>query len=196
MRWLIGKGADPMQRSSSGKLPIHNAASCCLESLGVLLETGCDINFKDDIHEETALHHACNSCCKETILHLIQTGAAFNLVNKRGETPLHKLLRFAIDYHDFHSKLRIDIAKKLISIGFRIMPLQSKSQTSKRKGRDKVGDLYKTLKTSLVEVPTLQSIARVELRESMSCDSFGKKIELLDIPRHLKSYLFFTDISF
>ena len=195
VRWLIDKGADPMQRSSSGKLPIHIAASSCPQSLRVLLQTGCDVNIKDDINEETPLHYACNSCCRETILQLIQSGAAFNLVNKRGETPLHKLLRFAIDFHDFHSKLRTDIAKKLIAVGFRILSLPSKSKTLMRKGRDKVRDLYLILKTSLVKVPTLQSIARTELRETMSHHSFEKKLEFLDIPRHLKSDLLFTDFS-
>ena len=183
-----------MQRSSSGKLPIHIAANSCPESLRVLLQTGCDVNIKDSINEETPLHHACNSCCKETIIQLIQYGAAFNLVNKRGETPLHKLLRFAIDFHDFHSRLRTDVAKKLIAIGFRILPLQPKSKTSMRKGRDKVRDLYSTLKSSLVKVSTLQSIARAELRETMSCHSFGKNLEFLDIPRHLKSDLLFKDL--
>ena len=152
------------------------------------------MNNKDVIHEETPLHYACNSCCKESILILIQSGAAFNLVNKRGETPLHKLLRFVIDFHDFHSKLRKDIAKKLIDIGFRILPLQSTSKTRMRKDSDKVQDLYTTLKTSLVTVLTLQSIARAELRELMSCDMLGKNLELLDIPRHLKSDLLFADL--
>ena len=153
------------------------------------------MNIKDVVHGETPLHYACNSCCIETILVLIQAGAAFNLVNKKGETPLHKLLRFAIDFHDFHSKLRKDIAKKLIAIGFRILPLQSSNKTPMRKGRDKIRDLYTTLKTSLVTVPTLQSIVRAELREIMSCHSFGKKLQLLDIPRHLKSDLLFADLT-
>ena len=153
------------------------------------------MNIKDAIHGETPLHYACNSCCKETILVLIQAGAAFNLVNKRGETPLHKLLRFAIDVHDFHSKLRKDIAKKLIAIGFRILPLKATNKNPMRKGRDKIRDLYTTLKTSLVTVPTLQSIARAELREIMSCHSFGKNLEFLDMPRHLKSDLLFSDLT-
>ena len=141
VRWLIDKGEDPMQRTSSGKLPIHIAASSCSESLGVLIDAECDVNIKDVVHGETPLHYACNSCCKETILVLIQAGAAFYLVNKRGETPLHKLLRFAIDFHDFHSKLRKDTAKKLIAIGFRILPLQSSNKTHMRKGRDKIHNI-------------------------------------------------------
>ena len=153
------------------------------------------MNIKDVVHGETPLHYACNSCCRENILTLIQSGAEFNLVNKRGETPLHKLLRFAIDFHDFHSKLRKDIAKKLVDIGFRILPLRSTNKSTMRKGRDKMRDLYTTLKTSLVTVPTLQSIVRAELREILSCHLLGKNMELLDIPRHLKSDLLFAHLT-
>lgn len=171
------------------------AATCCADTVDVLLRSGCDINIKDDIHGETALHHACNSCCKETILCLIQSGAAFNLVNRRGETPLHKLLRFAVDYHDFHAKVRMDVARHLMSVGFKMMPYQSKNQVIKRKGRDKISDVHKTLKATFTDVPTLQSITRAELRETLSSDMFRKKLDLLDVPRHLKSYLLCKDLN-
>ena len=196
MRTLLEKGSNPVQKSGSGKLPLHIAATSNADVIDVLLETGYDINITDEVHGETPLHFACSSCCKDTVVRLIQRGATFNLVNKRGETPLHKLLRFAVDYHDFHSKTRMEFARKLISIGFKMVPKKCDFKSSKRKGRDKVGDLYAFLKLSVPDVPTLQSIARAELRETFHGTALEKKLELLDIPKHLKSHLLFHDTSF
>ena len=159
------------------------------------MKTGYDVNVTDDVHGETPLHHACSSCCKETVIRLIQHGASFNLVNKRGETPLHKLLRFAIDNHDFHSKIRREFARCLVSFGFKLKPIKCDFSISKRKGRDKVRDLYASIQCSMQNVPTLQSIARAELRDTFKSKNFEKKLDSLDIPKHLKSYLLFRETS-
>ena len=195
IKLLICKGADPYQKSGSGKYPLHTAATSSVEVVDALIQAGYDINIRDEVHGDTPLHYACSSCCQETIARLIQCGATFNLVNKRGETPLHKLLRFAVDFHDFHAKTRLEVARKLISIGFKMVPNDSNLQMSKRRGRDKVSDLYIFLKSSMLNAPTLQSIARAELRQTLSSADLVKAINMLEIPRHLKSYMLFKDDS-
>lgn len=195
VKLLICKGADPYQKSGSGKYPLHTAATSSVEVVDALIQAGYDINIRDEVHGDTPLHYACSSCCQETIARLIQCGATFNLVNKRGETPLHKLLRFAVDFHNFHAKTRLEVARKLISIGFKMVPNDSNLQMSKRRGRDKVSDLYIFLKSSMLNAPTLQSIARAELRQTLSSADLVKAIDVLEIPRHLKSYMLFKDDS-
>ena len=67
---------------------------------------------------------------------------------------------------------------------------------SKRKGRDKVRDLYASIQFSMLNVPTLQSIARAEFRNTFNSKNFENKLDSLDIPKHLKSYLLFRETSF
>lgn len=190
---VIKLGADPLVRSSSGKLPIHVAAKNSPEVLALLIQSGQDVNTLDVINKETPLHIACGAACRETIHTLIQHGCRFNMENNHGQTPLAKLLRFTANDHDFHAKTRLGIARLLISIGFRMSPQNCKTNN---KGRDKCHDRYTSLRLSLTTPPRLQNLARSTVREAITSGvSLRQEIDKLDIPLNLKSFIFFHDLK-
>ncbi|XP_045214346.1 serine/threonine-protein phosphatase 6 regulatory ankyrin repeat subunit B-like [Mercenaria mercenaria] len=194
VRRVISLGANPLVKSSSGKFPIHLAAKNAPDVLAELLENGGDVHALDNVNKETPLHIACGAACRETILTLIQYGSRFNIENNHGQTPLAKLLRFTNSDHDFHTKTRLNIAKVLISIGFRINC--HKTSSIFNKGRDKSCDRYISLKMSLQAPPPLQSLARATVRESLTSGSgLQKEVTKLDIPVNLKSYIMLKDLK-
>jgi hypothetical protein len=194
VRLLIKLGASPLVKSSSGKLPIHIAAKNAPDVLNELIQEGANVNIVDDVNRETPLHIACGAACRETILTLIQSGSTVNITNRHGQTPLAKLLKFTNNDLDFHTKTRLDIARTLISLGFR-MNCQT-SCTQYTRGRDKGYDKYKSLKLSLKSPSSLQNLSRIAVRDSFKFDSdIVKDICQLDIPVNLKSYLLFNDVN-
>lgn len=111
-----------------------------------------------------------------------------------GQTPLAKLLKFANNDLDFHTKTRLDIARTLITIGFR-MNCQ-RSCTKNNKGRDKGYDRYISLKMSLKSPSSLQHLARIAVRDCFKDGSIVRKdVSQLDIPVNLKSFLMFNDVT-
>ena len=194
VRHLLKLGAQTHQTSASGKYPIHVAAAHSGDIVETLLGEGQSVDVTDYVNKDTPLHIACGLAVHETILKLVQNGAKFNLLNKHGETPLYKLLKFTTDSHDFHSRTRIHMARKLITIGFR-MPVLNHNKTSK--GRDKTRDKYMTLMQSVSEVPSLQNISRAIVLNSLHPNSsLVEIIDNLEIPQNLRKYLLFRDNSF
>ncbi|XP_069121622.1 ankyrin repeat and SOCS box protein 13-like [Argopecten irradians] len=198
VEWLLKNGADPKMCASSGKEPIHVAAAHSGPIVVRLIKAGCDVNTQDHVKGDTPLHIACARCCEGAILTLVQHGAKLNLKNNDGETPLEKLLKFAQNVPNFHSKTRINLAKSLVKIGFR-MPSRdyqsgkSKSRASRRVGRDKVADLYRTIMATTKDCGSLQHLCRLKVREEVRGQSFEKSVVRLDVPKLIKAYLMFKD---
>ncbi|XP_045211440.2 ankyrin repeat and SOCS box protein 8-like [Mercenaria mercenaria] len=196
VRRIITLGANPLAKSSSGKLPIHLAAKNAPGVLAEIVKDGHDVSILDDVNNETPLHVACGAVCRETILILIQSGCRFNIESKDGQTPLAKLLRFTNNVHDFHTKTRLQLAHELISIGFRMNQRIKVPSTTYNKGRDKCYDRYVSLRKSLKALPSLQSLARLTIRESLTLKTgYQKEINKLDIPVNLKSFIMFHDLK-
>jgi hypothetical protein len=198
IRRVVTLGANPLVKSSAGRLPIHLAAKDAPEVLVELIRDGLDVNVPDDINSDTPLHIACSAACRETILTLIQSGSRFNAENLKGLTPLAKLLQYTHNDHDFHTKTRLSIAKELISIGFRMChPRRKQTSHSSCSRRDKSYDRYHAIKLSLKSPPCLQSIARLTIRESLTHGKYvQKEIDNLELPFHLKSFIMFKDMRF
>ncbi|XP_060064279.1 ankyrin-3-like [Ylistrum balloti] len=195
--WLLRKGADPKRCASSGKEPIHVAAAHSGPIIVQLLNAGCDVNTQDHIKGDTPLHVACARCCEDGIVTLVQHGAKFNILNNHGETPLEKLLKFAQNFPNFHSKTRINIAKSLVRIGFRI-PSKEKGEKSSmhksgRVGRDKIADVYKSVMANMTGTGSLQHLCRLRVRDEVKGQSFEKSVASLDVPKLVKDYLMFKD---
>lgn len=197
-KWLISHGAHTHTKSSAGKYLLHVAATNSPHVLDLLLEQGQYVNMTDDVNNDTPLHLACNMSCHESIVVLIKHGCRFNVLNKHGDTPLMKLLQQVKGPIDFHSRTRIALAKKLINIGFRAH--RSKQRSSGRwkqpTGRDKVFEKYLELREQVNEVPPLQNIARLVVRDSLELGmSMKKHVLTLDIPEHLKSFIMFSQLA-
>ena len=189
---FVNRGVDPQQSAISGKGPIHVAAAHSAEAVRRLVDLGCDVNARDTVHSDTPLHVACWRCCKETTETLIKLGAHFNAVNNEGETPLEKLLKFATDYHNFHSQSRIKLAQILVKIGFKLN--FSEKRSTHRKGRVKVNDLYNNLFSSkLQNVSSLQHMCRLAIRNSIHCKDVNNAIRTLQIPVSLCGFVAFSD---
>lgn len=157
---------------------------------------GQDVNMTDLVNEDTPLHIACNMSNPDSILVLIKHGCHFNTLNKKGETPLVKLLRLTRGSQDFHSRTRLELARRLIHIGFKMYKKDTKSFAKGKNlnGRDKAYDKYTEIVKGSTDVPSLQSIARSEIRNSLlSGLSVKKQVAKLEIPIHLRSYLLFAD---
>lgn len=196
VREVIKLGADPLVRASSGKLPLHLAAAHDPKVLQFFLENGQDVNIADVINKETPLHVACTTAHKEAIVKLIHFGCKFNLENSQGETPLAKLLRFTSDLNDFHSKTRVEMARKLIDIGFRMSQKNSKQAKGKLRGRDKTYDRYTNIRMSARTPQSLQEITRERVRESLNVShKVHKHLKTLDIPHNLVPYILYHDFQ-
>ncbi|XP_033727151.1 LOW QUALITY PROTEIN: ankyrin repeat and SOCS box protein 16-like [Pecten maximus] len=195
--WLLKKGADPKACASSGKEPIHVAAAHSGPIIVHLIKAGCDVNTQDHIKGDTPLHIACARCCECAILTLVQHGAKFNLLNNHGETPLEKLLKFAQNVPNFHSKTRIILAKSLVKIGFEChQKIRAKNQhrgNSRRVGRNKVADVYKTVMATMKSTGGLQHLCRLKVRDEVRGQSFEKSVACLEVPKLVKDYLMFKD---
>lgn len=188
---LLQHGADPKLYGNNGRQPIHVAAAHSAAIIEKLVDVGCDVNTQDPIHGDTPLHVACSMCCTETVEALIRCGAKFNVLNNQGETPLHKLLKFATDNHDFHSQSRQKLAKYLVKLGFTVTT-QSKVRTPKNKrGRDKVYDVYTKLMSTSKSIFTLQELCRLKMRDNIHTQTPNASIDSLDIPVSLITYLKF-----
>ncbi|XP_062612746.1 ankyrin-3-like [Saccostrea cucullata] len=194
--WLVSRGVDPRGAGISGKQPIHVAAAHSPDVISSLVDLGCDVNQIDVIHHDTPLHIACSRCNAETIETLIKHGAKFNLVNSEGETPLTKLLKFATDTVNFHSKSRMNIARQLIKYGFINKQSKPGNNGKKKVGRNKVQELYKRLRLENKSVSSLQHLSRLVISDNIKPVSVQKAVRTLDIPPHLKEYLLFSDFTF
>ncbi|XP_061164077.1 ankyrin repeat, PH and SEC7 domain containing protein secG-like [Saccostrea echinata] len=194
--WLVARGVDPKDTGISGKQPIHVAAAHSSDVISRLVDLGCDVNQTDVIHKDTPLHIACCRCNGETIETLIKCGAKFNLVNNEGETPLTKLLKFATDAVNFHSKSRMNLARQLMKYGF--ISKQSKlwKNVKQKVGRNKVQELYKRLRLENKTVSSLQHLSRLVISDNIKPVSVRKAVHTLAIPPHLKDYLMFSDFTF
>ena len=189
---LLKNGANPRFTETNGKQPIHVAAAHSGVIVKKLVENGCDINTRDPIHRDTPLHIACAMCNTETVEALIKCGAKFNMLNKHGETPLHKLLKFATNSHDFHTQSRLKLAKFLVRLGFTI-PQEKIKNTKTSRGRNKVLEVYNNLKKSSKCVFTLQHLCRLEIRDSLHSTAMNTDIECMELPRNMICFLKFVD---
>lgn len=193
---LVSGGVDPKSAGDNGKQPIHVAAAHSADVISRLVELDCDVNQPDVVHSDTPLHIACCRCNEKSIETLIKIGAKFNLTNNEGETPLAKLIKFATNTVDFHSKLRMKLARQLIKYGF-VCKQKNSERTNKRKiGRDKVIELYQRLQKEPREVSSLQHLSRLVISANLQPKTLRKAVFSLDIPHHLKDYLMFPDFRF
>lgn len=192
IRWLISRGADPRSFGASGKQPVHVAAAHAADVIPPLLELGCDVNQLDVIHGDTPLHIACCHCNEKSIVTLVKCGAQINFLNNNGETPLTKLLKYATNTVDFHSKSRIKLARQLIRNGFVCKNTDSKKTVK----RNKVLELYHRLQREPRPVSSLQQLSRLKIRETITPVVERKAVLSLDIPHHLKKYLMFIEFGF
>lgn len=193
---LVSGGVDPKSAGDNGKQPIHVAAAHSADVISRLVELGLDVNQPDVVQNDTPLHIACCRCNEKSIETLIKIGAKFNLTNNEGETPLAKLLKFATNTVDFHSKLRMKLARQLIKYGF-VCKQKNSERTDKRKiGRDKMIELYHRLQKEPREVSSLQHLSRLVISENLQPKTSRKAVFSLDIPPHLKDYLMFPDFRF
>lgn len=193
---LVSGGVDPKSAGHNGKQPIHLAAAHSADVISRLVELDCDVNQPDVVHNDTPLHIACCRCNEKSIETLIKIGAKFNLTNNEGDTPLAKLLKFATNTVDFHSKLRMKLARRLIKYGF-VCKQKNYERTNKRKiGRDKVIELYQRLQKEPREVSSLQHLSRLVISANLQPKTLRKAVFTLDIPHHLKDYLMFPDFRF
>ncbi|KAL3877354.1 hypothetical protein ACJMK2_035076 [Sinanodonta woodiana] len=193
VRWLIENGMDINRTAVSGKKPIHVAAAHSADVVRELALAGCDVNQPDDVNSDTPLHIACARCCSDTVIQLIRYGAKFNVLNNQGETVLEKLLKFAQDHHNSLTKARVDLAKRLISIGFKVFSHNEKIPSKTKRGRNKLHDLYLQILKSTNQTRSLQSICRSYIRDRLQGVMVSKQIETFDIPQYLKEYLLFQD---
>lgn len=192
---MFKHGADPNRPGTNGRLPIHVASMNSPHVVDKLIDLGCDVNAIDQIHGEISMHVACGMCCRETVEILVKHGADFNVLNNQGETPLHKLLKFATNFrHDFHAQSRIELAYFLVTLGFVINQQNSvKKNTRKFRGRDKVLDLYKSVVTSSRSVFTLQHICRLCIRKNIHAEKVTDRLKSLNIPTYLINFLKYVD---
>lgn len=190
---MLKTGVDPTVRGPSGKQPIHMAAAHSAPAIISLVTAGCDVNAVEHAHGNTPLHIACTQFCEEAVFSLIYCGAKINKENNLGETPLLKLLKFAQNRHNSHSTARLKLARILIKIGFSMKGQSERVSTLpvvRRSGRDKIGDMYKSLIRSCGVSPLLH-LCRLAVRENMDGVRFCENLEMLELPHTLKSYVTF-----
>ncbi|KAK3088077.1 hypothetical protein FSP39_014397 [Pinctada imbricata] len=198
IKLFVQRGVSPNSTGCAGKTPIHVAAAHSAEAVKYLVEIGCDVNSRDSVTLDTPLHVACARCCVETVEILISSGAQFHALNTAEETPLDKLLKFATDSHNFHSKSRIKLARSLIQLGFRI----NKSKTAKcRNGkatgssRCKVTDTYhQVFRDGGIQVSSLQHLCRIAIRNTVCRKDVNTALSVLRLPAAICSYVAFDDL--
>lgn len=193
---LVSGGIDPKSAGNNGKQPIHVAAAHSADVIPRLLELGCDVNQPDVVHNDTPLHIACCRCNEKSIETLIKNGAKFNLTNNEGETPLAKLLKFATNTVDFHSKLRMKLARQMIRYGFVCKQKNPERESKQKIGRNKLIELYQRLQKEPREVSSLQHLSRLVISDNLQPKTSRKAVFSLEIPPHLKDYLMFPDFRF
>ncbi|PRP74809.1 Arf GTPase activating protein [Planoprotostelium fungivorum] len=80
-----------------------------------LIDSGVDVNYKDEDNGSTALHFACNKGARQCIEILLKAGADPNAQNDKGEVPLHNIVRSRFDTMAvmlIRSGAKLDIANK------------------------------------------------------------------------------------
>ena len=116
-RILLARGAEPNVKSNSGKTPLHQLLECALSNYDVpdlarlLLDHGADVNSQDRSHA-TPLLLATKRNMDDVALILHEYGADPNVMNIRGQAPLHPpLQRYSHDRDDADDVL---IAERLL----------------------------------------------------------------------------------
>ncbi|KAH9503397.1 hypothetical protein Btru_072909 [Bulinus truncatus] len=105
----------------NGKSVLHEAAAHSgKEVIDLLVHLGSDIEAKDRVQGNTPMHVACIYCNRDAIMALFKHGAKINPVNDFSEMPLDKVLGVVKRNVDFHDKTRLELAKDLILLGFKI----------------------------------------------------------------------------
>ena len=93
------------------KFPLHSAARHgYLDIVKVLIESGANVEVKEENYDCTPLHYAASNEHLEITKLLVEKKADVNSMNKSNETPLH--------YTTFHSHL--EITKLLIENGAKV----------------------------------------------------------------------------
>ncbi|MHC1682953.1 MAG: ankyrin repeat domain-containing protein [Clostridiaceae bacterium] len=100
---LLNAGADINlpQKDDLGYTPLICAIRNCrgenLEMVKFLVEKGADIE-KGDSRNGTALLHSCITAYKNILLYLISKGAKVDCLDIEGQTPLHYICKFSVDW--------------------------------------------------------------------------------------------------
>ena len=63
------------------------------KTIGELVKSGAQLNARDSLLEETALHKALKHDMKENILVLVRAGASVDVADAKGDTVLHTAAR-------------------------------------------------------------------------------------------------------
>ncbi|KAL8602151.1 hypothetical protein ACOMHN_007420 [Nucella lapillus] len=170
--------------TTTGKIPLQTAITLNPSALPALLRAGCDVTARDRVQGNTPLHTACAQHQESSILPLLQSGAWINDLNRRGETPLHCLLRYACPSprrRDFHAQSRQSLARCLIHVGGHVT-VTSKRETRSflRAGKPeyKVVQLYRQLwsETRSVAVWPLQHLCRLTVRRVCEEQALGGRV--------------------
>lgn len=103
---LLNAGADInlSQKDDLGYTPLICAIRNCrgenLEMVRFLVEKGAHLE-KGDSRNGTALLHSCITAYKNILLYLISKGAKIDCVDVEGQTPLHYICKFAVDWSSY-----------------------------------------------------------------------------------------------
>ncbi|OLN94198.1 putative ankyrin repeat protein-like protein 4 [Colletotrichum chlorophyti] len=101
VRILIKRGADLEARNNKGETPIFQAAQAEPDCLGLLLDSGADVNATDR-EGNTVLHTACTRFgFLKAVKILIQNGADLEARNNKGETPIFQAIHADPECLDF-----------------------------------------------------------------------------------------------
>jgi ankyrin repeat protein len=89
----LSAGADVNERSLSGATPLHWAAKGGhLDTAGVLLRNGADINARENTTKYTPLHSAALEGQVEMVRFLAANGADLRLTDRNGYTPARAVM--------------------------------------------------------------------------------------------------------
>lgn len=84
---LVQYGANAKAREEHGKTALHRARSAKI--VDILLKAGADVDAKEFIHSNTALHLASQGGFEEVVPILVEHGADINTRERDGRTALH-----------------------------------------------------------------------------------------------------------